>query len=249
MAAPTRLSGGVGMTDTANPSFQSITMSQTGFVYESYADSLVAFAGGGQSGALLMTAECNRIATVTTAGDSVRLPASVPGLTVYLANHSATNPMQVYGSGADTINDVAAATGVSQMPNSVVLFTCYTAGAWYSEGLATGFSGGFQTLSAKDNITAYNGGGQANATLLTAMLNRIVTVANATDSLKLPVSSPGMAVTVTNASVSTQPVVVFPQAADQINALGISGSFSILNTKTCEFICHTAGQWHTLLSA
>jgi hypothetical protein len=236
------------MTDTANPSFQSITMSQTGFVYESYADSLVAFAGGGQSGALLMTAECNRIATVTTAGDSVRLPASVPGLTVYLANHSATNPMQVYGSGADTINDVAAATGVSQMPNSVVLFTCYTAGAWYSEGLATGFAGTFQTLSAKDNITAYNGGGQANATLLTAMINRVVTIVAGGDSAKLPVSAPGMSILVTNAAAVNY-VNVFPQVGEQINALGVNVSFNIAPTKTCEFICHTAGQWHTLLSA
>ena len=40
------------------------------------------------------------------------------GLTVLVINHGA-NPMQVFGSGTDTINDVAAATGVSQMQGSM----------------------------------------------------------------------------------------------------------------------------------
>ena len=76
----------------------------------------------------------------------MKLPASQAGLTIIVENAGA-NAMQVFGAGTDTVNGVATATGVSQMAGSVVLYTCRTAGAWFSEGLATGFVGSLQTLS------------------------------------------------------------------------------------------------------
>src|SRR5260370_235555 len=111
---------------------------------DSAGDLLVAHAGGGQANALQLTALVSRVGTVATSGDSVKLPPSAPGVICVVNNHGA-NPMQVYGQGTDTIDDVATATGVSQMQGSVVIYTCYTAGAWYTEGLATGYSGQFQT--------------------------------------------------------------------------------------------------------
>jgi hypothetical protein len=127
------------------------------------------------------------------------LPASQPGLELIIINHG-VNPMQVYGLGSDMINDVASATGVSQMQGSVVIYTCVSTGAWYTEGLATGYASGnggaFQTFSSIDNIAARAGGGQALATALTAMQNRITTVASAGDSVKLPPSATGMSLTV-----------------------------------------------------
>src|SRR5258708_32661582 len=76
---------------------------------------LTAFAGGGQASATPLPSEFNVVApsvATTPPFDSVLLPASVPGLDVVVVNSTA-NPIQVYGSGTDTINGVAAATGIT----------------------------------------------------------------------------------------------------------------------------------------
>jgi hypothetical protein len=222
-------------------------LSLTGLLKESAADTITAFAGGGQASATPLTAEMNRITTVATSGDSVKLPVSQAGLTIFVVNHGA-NPCQVYGAGTDTINDVATATGVSQMQNSTVLYTCITAGSWYTEGLASGFSNGFQTFSSKDAITAFAGGGQASATPLLSMLNRVTTVGTAADSVKLPAAVPGMEITVINAH-ATNSMNVFPSTGDAINALGANAAFALAATKTATFFSTVAGVWHSQLSA
>lgn len=98
------------------------------------ADALTAHAGGGQTSALALTAVVNRVATVATGADSVKLPASVAGLTVVVINDAATNALQVFGKSPDTINDVATATGVSQLAGTAVAYHCPVAGKWYATG-------------------------------------------------------------------------------------------------------------------
>src|SRR5213595_776251 len=93
------------------------------FIYETAKDTITAFAGGGQTNATQLLTQTSRVTTVATAADSVKLPPSFPGLELIVINHG-SNPMQVFGSGTDTINDVATATGVSQMVNSTVIYTC-----------------------------------------------------------------------------------------------------------------------------
>ncbi|HEY6349612.1 MAG TPA: hypothetical protein VI636_09405 [Candidatus Angelobacter sp.] len=229
----------------SSPMFASLTL--TGFLNESAGDGVVAHAGGGQGPATALVKELNRVATVATAGDSVVLPGSAAGLTIIVENHGA-NPMQVFGAGADTINDVAAATGVSQMQGSVVLYTCYTAGAWYAEGLGTGYSGQYPTVSSQDAIVAHAGGGQGSATALTSVINRITTVASAGDSVLLPAAQGGMQIAISNAT-ATNSMNVFPNGADQINALGASAAFALAAGKTATFYAAKAGQWHAVLSA
>lgn len=220
------------------------------FFLESSADNITAKAGGGQTGAFQLNTQTARITTVATTGDSVKLPPSAPGLELLIINHG-VNPMQVYGAGTDTIDDVATATGVSQMSNSFVLYSCATTGAWYTEGLASGFVRGasLQTFSAQDGITAHAGGGQGAAVLLTAMMNRIATVGSAADSVVLPPSSPGMDITVTNAAAANS-LNIFPSAGgtgtEAINALGANAAFALTAGKSVQFICYTAGLWHTL---
>lgn len=217
-------------------------------IQESSLDTLTAHAGGGQTNALPLVNEINRITTVGTAGDSVLLPGSKAGLDICVINHGAL-PMQVYGANTDTIDDVATATGVSQMPNSTVFYFCTTAGKWYSEGLATGFgASGLQTLSNVDGLTAHAGGGQGSGTLLTAMMNRVTTVASAADSMLLVGSVAGMQIIVINAAASNS-MNVFPAAGEQINALGANTAFAVAANKTATFYCVTAGQWHSQLTA
>ena len=68
-------------------------------------------------------AKC-RVTTVAGAADSVKLPPGYPGLEVTIMN-SGANSMQVFGSGNDTINDVATAIGVAHGNGLSGVYTCY----------------------------------------------------------------------------------------------------------------------------
>ena len=226
-----------------------VYVDQQGMFYVSAFDGITAHAGGGQASAVLLGDQLNGVATVATSGDSVVLPQASPGFTLTIINYGA-NPAQVFGNAttSDTINGVAGATGISIMPQSIANFYCITAGAWYAEGLGAGYSGSLVTFSTLNGITAHAGGGQASAVPLTAMMNRITTVATAGDSVVLPASYPGLNLTVINAA-AVNACNVFPAGTDAINALGASTAFSLAAGKTAEFYCTNTGQWHSILSA
>lgn len=101
-----------------------------GLVKLSATDAITAGAGGGQSNAVALTTAINNITTVTTAADSVKLPAAVAGLVVFVTNSAASNPMQVFGSGTDTINAVAYGTGVAQAAGKSAAYYCPADGKW-----------------------------------------------------------------------------------------------------------------------
>jgi len=225
-------------------------------IFESAQDGVVAHAGGGQTNAFnIGPIEMTRVTTVATAGDSIMLPPAQPGLGLIIVNHGA-NSMQVFGQPSDTINDVASATGVPQMANSWVFYGCFTAGAWYTEGLSQGFYQGYGTFSTVDSITAFAGGGQASAVLLTAMQNRVTTVGSAGDSVRLPPAVPGMEITVINAAAANS-MNVFPASqaqggksgGDAINALSQNTQFAVASNKVATFYCCTLGTWHSILTA
>lgn len=200
----------------------------------------ISAAGANQGAATALTADFNRI-TTATANQGVSLPASAAGLDVFVQNHSGVNII-VYGNGSDTIDDVAGATGVVVMNNSVVLFTCYAAGAWYTEGLATGFAGpGLQSLSFTPTTTAFSGGGQGSAVALTSMINRVSTVAAQGDSVKLPASAVGLGVLVLNRGAN--PCQVFGAGTDTINGIATATGISQgVNTQAL-YVCSVAGNW------
>lgn len=219
-----------------------------GLLYESNSSAITAFAGGGQASATLLVSELNRVTTVATAGDSVKLPAAVVGLTIFVVNKGA-NQCQVYGLGSDVIDDQAAASGISQMVNSVVLYSCTVAGKWDTEGSATGFGGpGLQTMSFTNGITAFAGGGQGSAVPLTTMMSRVTTVGTAADSVKLPTAVAGMNIVVANAAAANS-MNLFPNTGDQINALAANAAFAIAAGKAATLYCMVAGFWHAVLSA
>lgn len=221
------------------------------FLLESSQDNITATAGGGQANAYQIVSQTFRVATVASIGDSVQLPPATPGLEVLGINHGA-NAMQVYGNGSDTIDDQAITTGVSQMSNSLVIYTCASVaggvGKWYTEGLSSGFAAslGLQTFSYA-TIAANVGGTQVAGTPITAMLNNI-TAAGANYSATLPPSVPGLEITAHNISANT--VLVFPNAGgtgtEKINALAANASISMLANTSTVFTCNTAGQWYTV---
>lgn len=93
--------------DTAYTLAAAITASQ------SYTGGLVAKASGTQANGTPLPSTYNEVITVGTAADSLLLPlATALGQEVVLISKSATSA-QIYGSGTDTINGVATATGVA----------------------------------------------------------------------------------------------------------------------------------------
>lgn len=230
---------------------KAIVADANGNYYQSFADTITAqHTSPSQSTATKLTAMINRITTVTAAADAVALPPAVAGLEIQIINHGA-NPVQVYGdnTAADKINDVATATGVSQMQGSSCVYSCVTAGNWYAEPLAAGYSGSFPTQSSIDSLTALAGGAQAGATPLTASMNRVVTIVSANDSTMLPASSAGMALIVINAHATNACRVYALTGTDTINGVANGTAFSLAAGKTVSFYCATAGAWHSILSA
>jgi len=109
------------------------------------APGVVAFAGGGQTGATALPGLANAVTTVTTANDSVMLPSALPGTTVFVINQTATS-MQVYGQPSNMANSpgttgdtimpptsstpAATATGVAQAAHVPAIYVCTQVGVW-----------------------------------------------------------------------------------------------------------------------
>lgn len=213
---------------------------------ESAANGLTA-TGSNQATALQLLNEMNRLTTVA-AGTGVALPPALPGLTIFIVNRGA-NAAQVYGNGSDTIDGAAAATGVSQMVNSSVLYLCHIAGIWETEGLASGFvpGTGFQTITPAQiagSVTVTQAGG----TPVTAAVNHVTSSANPT-AITLPASAPGMEITIALAT-AVNGVTVFPNAGgtgtEAINALAANAGITMGALTSATFICAVAGQWFTV---
>lgn len=119
---------GLGTADS--PTFTGVTVS--GYFYASAANALTAHAGGGQGSALQLAKDINRVTTVTTAGDSVKLPTSVAGMKVVVINAAASNAMDCFPISGDAINALSANTALSIVANKTVEFNCAVAGTWNS---------------------------------------------------------------------------------------------------------------------
>jgi hypothetical protein len=106
---------------------------------DSVSDGLTATASGTQTTALLLVSKLNRITTVASAGDAVRLPPAIAGISITVRNAATTNAMNVYPSsaaqggvtGGDAINALGANAAYSQtVAANTVTFRCYTTGIW-----------------------------------------------------------------------------------------------------------------------
>jgi len=111
---------------------------------------LTATASGNQTTALLLkdNTAYHEVTTVATSADSVRLPPALPGQLHFVKN-SGANAMQVFGSGTDTIDSVATATGISQIAGEGSLYVCVVAGN-YIRLKGVGTSTSFSSLVAND---------------------------------------------------------------------------------------------------
>lgn len=94
------------------------------------------------------------------------------------------------------------------------------------------------------NITAYAGGGQANATQLTAKTNEVTVVATAGDSVKLPAAVAGLEVAIFNADVADA-CDVFPFSGDSLGS-GINTAVSLAAGSAIRYVCFSATQWRNV---
>lgn len=112
--------------------FTNGTLTLPGTLVESVSDNLVALAGGAQAGTPLPSA-INRVITVASAGDSVQLPTSVPGLSITVINAAATNSMNVFPQTGDATNALAANVAFAVAAGKTVSFFCTSAGRWHTQ--------------------------------------------------------------------------------------------------------------------
>lgn len=112
-------------------------------------------------------------------------------------------------------------------------------GAWS----LIGSSNGGVTSQGADALTASTTQTLVGALAMTAKYNRIGTVANSGDAVKLPpLPQPGAEVWVYNSGAN--PAKVFPgNAADIIDAVSAGGSVTVTNAKGALFACVAAGKW------
>lgn len=99
----------------------------------SVANAITAFATGGQTSATQLAAAVNRITTVTTIADSVKLPAAVAGtwLGVTVIN-AATNSANVFPSTGDAINALGANAAYALAGGKTADFYCAVNGQWHA---------------------------------------------------------------------------------------------------------------------
>lgn len=210
------------------------------FPTDSFTDGITAFAGGGQGSATPLTSEINRLTVVANNGDSALLPASAGGMGIIVINHGAKSA-QIYGTGSDTIDDVASGTGVAQMTGSVAFYFCPVAGKWYSNGIGTGYTGSLQTLSFADGLTAA-GSSQATGLQLAASINRLTTVAAGTGA-NLPANAAGLEIMVINAGANSLTVYPFQGATDTINGNAATVGVQVIANAAVTFVSTVAGTW------
>ena len=153
---------------------------------------LTAAAGGGQAGALVLNPNVSwhEVTTVATAADSIKLPAALVGQAHFIKNSAAANSMQVFGSGTDTIDSVATATGVPHVVGQGVFYICLVNGNYIringygtSIGYATGTGGAVTQITSRTTGVTLNkltGKITTDNTSLGAELSAEFTVTNST---------------------------------------------------------------------
>lgn len=96
-------------------------------------DGITANAGGGQGSAVLLTREVNRVTTVATNGDSVKLPPAVAGLEVVVINDDLAQDLDVFPSSGDQIDSLAADAALTMSAGAITVFYAITATLWRSK--------------------------------------------------------------------------------------------------------------------
>jgi len=186
-------------------------------------DTLTAHAGGTQAAALALSAVKNfhRISVCATAADSVKLPASTAGQIHFIRNDGVASA-QVFGSGTETINGIATATGVALPANRGALFVCTTVGNWTTLGLVDSTGSGASVLATAPTISAPVISGQPSFTGIPVFLAKDV-------SNRADLTGDG---TVVNVTFATEVVDQGANFASSVFTAPVTGTYRFSTTVT-----------------
>lgn len=127
------ISVGYGLNITGTNSQNQSMIFKVGLLSAAVDSSIVATPSGTITTSYLLTASINRVITVATAADGVRLPACKAGLRVTVINAAAANAMNVFPNvSTETINALSGGTAISVAANKSINFDCAIDGKWYS---------------------------------------------------------------------------------------------------------------------
>lgn len=103
------------------------------YIIRGTSSAITAFAGGGQASATQITKDINRISVCATNGDSVKLPVSLAGMEIFIANDGAAN-CNIFPETGEAIDGLAVnASYELKTIAKNVKFICVQAGSWKSQ--------------------------------------------------------------------------------------------------------------------
>ena len=224
----------------------------SGSFFTESSNNALAAAGTNQATAALITTQTVRVSSSTSGSAfGVQLPLSAPGLELAIINDTA-NGIQLYAStsGTDTLNDTTGSTGITLMPNSMVIASATGVGKWYVTGIGTGFSPSgvnIETASYTDNITAA-GTTNATATAITTQINRVTTNSGSPAGVTLPVAKAGLSVQISNATATS--LIIYGNGSDDIQVGGVAAASTttVTTLKTASLWCASGGHWHGVVA-
>ena len=200
-------------------------------------NTVIAFAGGGQSSATSLTTEYSVITTCATRDDSVKLPTALIGKRFVVVNLGAQS-CNIYTQTGENFLGLSANVAVPLAASSYIEFVSRVDGSYLYRQI-TGY------YSKETTITAYAGGGQANAIQLISEYNKVTVVATAGDSVKLKAAKAGMRQVIVNADTA-EAMDVFPQTGDNFEGLAVNVAVSLTFGASMEAFCFVDDEW-TLL--
>lgn len=93
-------------------------------------NAITASVSSDQAGAVQLDYRISRVTTVGTAGDSVKLPKALKGMSMTVINAAAANSMDVFPASGEVINALSADAAIAIAANKAMNFTCAVNGTW-----------------------------------------------------------------------------------------------------------------------
>lgn len=93
-------------------------------------DAVVAYAGGGQANAYLLTKQYNSIITCASANDSVKCLNALISFQYVIRNSTSTNDAMVYPASGEKFDGLAINEGYPLEAGGQITLTCILAGVW-----------------------------------------------------------------------------------------------------------------------
>lgn len=118
------------LTMTGTNSENNRSIFEVGFLRIARDTAITATPSGTQGTSYQLTTGLNRIATVASGNDGVKLPACTGGLVVVVSNQAASNSANVFPSSGDAINALSANSAFALAANKTVIFFCGIDGTW-----------------------------------------------------------------------------------------------------------------------